>query len=1211
MRIGGPQIAQGVFTQAWQEDAISLDFYRTYSANQSFSTPKKFFANISEVTKDELYECSKLEKDLWVYVSIRIPNWVEKYVEISGDMDGITQGEQMQLPTCSEGHWWLAPACRSSPETCIPVLIRRRPNVFLEYMQKAAAWRLPWAIAIAKNLNFMSRLGDEPVIWHGQSPTADNLNLKPVFLQFPAFNQELFEQGFRTHEDPAWPYSKLVTRDLERWLPDVREMLQRSWWTVEEAEEFQLKVQQQRRTPEEVACTWLRNQDRWHSWIPRKSSCFYGQGLFDLSTQTFQRNRSNESVCRTCLPGTHSSGIWDVLGSTAECRPCSPGFSQPSVGSRECTQCPPGTFSAGDGAVVCEVCPQGTFQDKFGKSSCVQCATGTTTLIRSASRSEDCECSPGLYLDGDTCRVCPKGLECTGGRTPPKQLAGMYAELHDGSFSVFLCKQHHHCPEGPPGSCVLGRVRRGCSSCKAGTQSSSDGSCVECKPWEVATWLLLLAMIGAGLKAVKWIGTNFRKAALTVAVLGVMFGQVVVCMQSVEAIAQFSLDLTDPAKTLLELLSVFSLDIDRLHLSCFLSSESAVMEYGAQLLIYPVFFVATILLWPLFRRIFRMPSPSVSEYIALHGMLLVALLTSLTLIILQPLQCRGNPNGLATVRARPDVTCWTSEHAVMVAMSIAGVLVFPSATLAAVAFCTWQYPIWLKSPAGLQSFDTWSFLFVRFVPQRFYFGLLLCILNLFTALIPIMMVSAPALQVGMMAVVLWLRQASLCLLWPWRFKMANYNDLALSAGTLLLLNLVSPLLIIDDEDATRLLSILISACFVALPTCTFFAAMCSLALSLQGAQQFDMFLCHHKSGAGAFCRLMKLTLSSHTNCNIFLDSDCLEDVTTIFDTIRFRTRTLVAVLTPETLQRVWCVAEMTTAYRSKVLVLPLYCDNFAFPCEDGLNHIESSWSEEQQDSLSSYGLRMDYVKEALRHIRSFAPCTVNRKDTLTNQQAMILKLAEPLQPKWTNARDLTKIAVRLSGGLFSSKLFTDVSDARILICSCQEPEVISASLVLQMLVQSQLQQLVHFVRFPSEIQQAKLSSHALVILSKGAFLDATFADCVVLLQEQVLVVPINDGTCQFPSSKELTSMGDIQGEKAVAAFRNLLKIIALPLTPTARMDIVHKQVSLICHRLGDIEDRRLLSPGHDLRGVDFEFEEVEELAEEKPNAEQGYVQECF
>ena len=94
----------------------------------------------------------------------------------------------------------------------------------------------------------------------------------------------------------------------------------------------------------------------------------------------------------------------------------------------------------------------------------------------------------------------------------------------------------------------------------------------------------------------------------------------------------------------------------------------------------------------------------------------------------------------------------------MVAMSVAGVLVYPSATLAAVAFCTWQYPIWLKSQAGLQHFDAWSFLFGRFLPQRFYFGLLLCIVNLVTALIPIMMVSAPALQVGMMAVVLWFRQ---------------------------------------------------------------------------------------------------------------------------------------------------------------------------------------------------------------------------------------------------------------------------------------------------------------------------------------------------------------------------------------------------------------------------------------------------------------------
>ena len=65
----------------------------------------------------------------------------------------------------------------------------------------------------------------------------------------------------------------------------------------------------------------------------------------------------------------------------------------------------------------------------------------------------------------------------------------------------------------------------------------------------------------------------------------------------------------------------------------------------------------------------------------------------------------------------------------------------------------------------------------------------------------------------------------------------------------------------------------------------------------------------------------------------------------------------------------------------------------------------------------------------------------------------------------------------------------------------------------------------------------------------------------------------------------------------------------------ARMDIVHKQVSLICHRLGDIEDRTPLSPsvtpGSLANDLDSEVEpEFEELAG-KPNVETGYVQECF
>ena len=53
------------------------------------------------------------------------------------------------------------------------------------------------------------------------------------------------------------------------------------------------------------------------------------------------------------------------------------------------------------------------------------------------------------------------------------------------------------------------------------------------------------------------------------------------------------------------------------------------------------------------------------------------------------------------------------------------------------------------------------------VASGYYYGFLQSITNLIVALVPICMVSFPALQLGLMCVVLWVRQTALCLLWPW------------------------------------------------------------------------------------------------------------------------------------------------------------------------------------------------------------------------------------------------------------------------------------------------------------------------------------------------------------------------------------------------------------------------------------------------------------
>ncbi|CAE7891364.1 unnamed protein product, partial [Symbiodinium necroappetens] len=75
-----------------------------------------------------------------------------------------------------------------------------------------------------------------------------------------------------------------------------------------------------------------------------------------------------------------------------------------------------------------------------------------------------------------------------------------------------------------------------------------------------------------------------RRVAVSIFIVCVIFGQLVVCLQSLEAIYQFEISWIDPAKAVLSSLAIFSLDIE---FSCILDPQSHVVEYGSQLLAYP------------------------------------------------------------------------------------------------------------------------------------------------------------------------------------------------------------------------------------------------------------------------------------------------------------------------------------------------------------------------------------------------------------------------------------------------------------------------------------------------------------------------------------------------------------------------------------------------------------------------------------------------
>ena len=69
--------------------------------------------------------------------------------------------------------------------------------------------------------------------------------------------------------------------------------------------------------------------------------------------------------------------------------------------------------------------------------------------------------------------------------------------------------------------------------------------------------------------------------------------------------------------------------------------------------------------------------------------------------------------------------------------------------------------------------EKYKFLFGRFRPERYYYALLLSAHNMVVALIPAALVAAPALQVGIMGIVICMKLTAQSLLWPWRIDAAT------------------------------------------------------------------------------------------------------------------------------------------------------------------------------------------------------------------------------------------------------------------------------------------------------------------------------------------------------------------------------------------------------------------------------------------------------
>ena len=238
----------------------------------------------------------------------------------------------------------------------------------------------------------------------------------------------------------------------------------------------------------DVACQWLKaNPQRWQGWIPDKTRCGPGFGLFDEAAESFTSTRASASGCRACPPGTYAEpySYSDGDGLTYICSECAAGTYQDLGASLSCTPCPKGEFQDLTGSRQCTRCGIGLYQDVVGQTSCTMCPAATTTLGIGSLAQSDCGCREGtinVAPAGESlqCQACSEGLRCPLGSTIDGLVKGE-ANLGDGfvpeleqgysastanPLSVHKCMSN--CPGGKPGTCSAGLQGRTCAECPTG-----------------------------------------------------------------------------------------------------------------------------------------------------------------------------------------------------------------------------------------------------------------------------------------------------------------------------------------------------------------------------------------------------------------------------------------------------------------------------------------------------------------------------------------------------------------------------------------------------------------------------------------------------------------------------------------------------------------------------------------------------------------------
>jgi hypothetical protein len=226
-------------------------------------------------------------------------------------------------------------------------------------------------------------------------------------------------------------------------------------------------------------------------------------------------------------------------------------------------------------------------------------------------------------------------------------------------------------------------------------------------------------------------------------------------------------------------------------------------------------------------------------------------------------------------------------------------------------YATYIYPKAIAGPTASKFRDALRFLFFRYTPRGYYFGVVVITRSLCMCLTPGLFADDLPLQMFLTCLALLAFSCAQMCIFPWRSDMANLLDGVMTMGMVLLL--FCGALIRDTSQDMEAVRIAGTVAFCSVVTAGFTAIAYAIKLRLSPRPWYRFFICHHRLHASAQARYLKLLLARETGGSVFIDSDNLREPGRLFDIVKFMVGILVVYLNSDTLRRPWCSGEIFSA----------------------------------------------------------------------------------------------------------------------------------------------------------------------------------------------------------------------------------------------------------------------------------------------------------